>query len=297
VPSIPSQADDELAKQATEAGWPTTASQVQDLHEREVLPEKIVRRRGRGQTTSEYPPGSLEVLIAMRRASADRRKHYESVVLAWVRGANIRDTGLRQALERFLDEAHRVADAGVKRLHRKAPNPGVFDPGISDPIERRMVLGVITNLMAGHQPPTALASFAAEKLRPLLDRVIPSLEEATPGGTYPVSPDDREDALARLLSAKSPVEGLLGESLATIDLSLTSAQAFVTSPSTPRELLDRARDTALGWVRDRSLSPTEEIALVGMVVGMVNSMSSLDEWLRRHGTRLTDYWDSSEVES
>lgn len=270
----PSQAAEELATQATAAGCPTTASQVEELTKRRILPSPLVPRRGRGVTTSVYPPDALGTLIAVRKAKAIKgfRQLRRAVVLAWLGGADIRDEGLTTALLDVIDEVHLGMTNGFPRKHVRRNPEARFDPPIDNPADRSIVLGVIAQLMAGGHPPAALATFAADLLTPLLEQFSTDDDPKT-GERLPVPVDQAQ--LGTFLTGRDawPDDG---QGVDVIDLSVTTLRAFVARAS--RDTLDQARDVALQTQGDVPLtSPDDLFGFMGMLLGVLGGFAAAYE--------------------
>lgn len=260
MPSKPSRADQELARQATEAGWPTSADQVRELHERKVLPEKIIVRRGHGITESRYPKGALNVLVAVRREMAKpgcsmiRR----AVPLAWVNGADVRSEALLEGLLRMVDDD---LSRPPRRTHRRNDPgaDGMIETLVPDRRDRQEMLQAFAAIMAGEEPPPGRVRSAAAHAIDAVRRTLPALAG---GGNTPVPLGASERMAAAMVGKPS-----FGDS--AMDLHVTALRATLAYllPAR-RKTLDRLRDQ----LRVKLSGSLGDDELLGMIVGQAHQV-------------------------
>lgn len=259
MPSKPSRADQELARQATEAGWPTSADQVRELHERKVLPEKVIVRRGHGITESKYPKGALDVLVAVRREMAKpgavpvRR----ATLFAWVNGADVRSEALLDGLLRMVDDLSRPQ----RRTHRRsdAGADGLIESLVPDRRDRQEMLQAFAAIMAGEAPPSGRVRSATAHAIDVVRRTLPALAG---GGSAPVPHGASERVAAAMVGSPSS-----GDS--AMDLHVTSLRATLAYllPSR-RRTLDRLRDR----LRVQMAGRMGDDELLGLIVGQAHQI-------------------------
>jgi hypothetical protein len=258
MPSKPSRADEELARQATDAGYPTSADQVRELHERRVLPEKVVVRRGHGITESRYPKGTLDVLVAVRRemAKPDRGMIRRAVLFAWVNGANVRSDALLDGLLRMADDGPRALR---RRPHRAGEARHGAEPLVPDPRDRQEILQTVAELLVGEPPPVGRARSAAAHVLGIMRQIGPAM---TGGRNLPV-PAGGSASLAAAMT------GGPGEGDAALDLSVTSIRAtFAYLLPNRRRTLDRLRDR----LRTAYAGRLSDAELLGMIIGQAHQV-------------------------
>jgi hypothetical protein len=259
MPSKPSRADQELARQATEAGWPTSADQVRELHERKVLPEKVVVRRGHGITESKYPKGALNVLVAVRRemAKPGRSMIRRAVPFAWVNGANVRSEALLDGLLRMVDDLSRPP----RRAHRRNDPgaDGMIETLVPDRRDRQEMLQAFAAIMAGEEPPPGRVRSAAAHAIDVVRRTLPALAS---GGNTPVPLGASERVAAAMVGKPS-----FGDS--AMDLHVTALRATLAYllPAR-RKTLDRLRDQ----LRAQFAGRMGDDELLGMIVGQAQQL-------------------------
>lgn len=259
MPSKPSRADEELAALATAAGVSTSADQVRELHERKVLPEKVVPRRGRGTTVSCYPKGALTVLVTVRQVMREpgRGRLHVAVPIAWARGANVRSDALRDALLRMAGDAPR---AFLRRPHRRSDDE-VVNAFVPDPKDRQAFLQSVAGVLAGDAPsPGAARSLGAHLLDTVHKLALPSARQSKE-----IVPAVDSAHLGRMFTG-APLPGE-----AVIDLQATALRATIAAVLPERrKTLDRLRD------RVRTQYPRlDDAAVVGMVLGALHGHVSL----------------------
>jgi hypothetical protein len=276
----PSRADRQLAIEATDSGYPTTAEQVRYLGERRSIPPSKVVRRGRGVTESKYPPGALAVLLALRQAMADEpARHYRALVLAWVRGAAVPDEALRPALLRMVDDADQLAQ-GVVKPPSKPPHRRVRQD------THRAALAALAALQLGHIPTSegveALADTFAPFIAGLADR---SSADASPRVLPPGGVRDELIAsmsgghLARSTDSHS-------ESAQEVANLLSGEASRYGIKHLPREALDRERDRArrmlgIGRSLPSGAAPTGlDIGAEAITLGLIGG--ALRQFKRRY---------------
>jgi hypothetical protein len=266
-----SAADRGLSRQVTEAGWPTTATMARELIKAKILPPAVVTRRGRGVTTSTYPPEAFDVLVALRRAATDiGRLRHRVVVLSWVRGAPIRDEGLRAALSKYLDEVESKTvkmAAQAKRgetSHRKAVE-SVLAPLLASPAERDHLLQATADLLRGGYVSTERATRVAEVLAPLMATIL----ETRPAITTTASSEVRHELMTAPFTGNAPL--LLGEDHDEVDVSMTALTVVLAGCS--REALDACRDTVVSCFPG-ALSVADELGLASAAIGLLGSTST-----------------------
>jgi hypothetical protein len=205
----------------------------------------------------------------MRKASGDMYRHHWAVVLAWVRGAQVgdgdpvTDKGLRWSLVRVIDELHGRASkkARLRRPHRgNRDDESAFQLElIPDPTERRMVLDVVADAMAGEQIQASLAKFAAEMLAPLTAPLLERLAE----GTTEVVPASQSSVS---LVASLEDHGVAAFS-SSAELSAAAAQSAVATA--PRDFLDQVRDNTRRMLLGDSATLAREQQAIGLIVGQL----------------------------
>jgi hypothetical protein len=271
-----SAADRDLARRATEAGWPTTASMARELAKAKILPPSVVTRRGRGVTTSAYPPEAVDVLLALRRATADvGRLRQRAVVLAWVRGAAVRDEGLRAALSKYLDEVEAQTNKMAAKAqrgetaHRKAVE-SVLASLVASPAEREHLLQATADLLRGGYVSMERATRVAETLAPMVSAILkvqPAIGATAPALGALMS-SERHELLTAPFTGNAPLH--LGAEHDEIDVSMTALTAALSACS--REDLDYCRDTVHSFFPG-DLSVADELGLASAAIGLLGSVS------------------------
>jgi hypothetical protein len=234
-------------------------------------------------TTSEYPPEALDILIAMRRASAAIRPHHKAVVVAWVRGANVGDgdpvtnKGLRWSLVRVLDEMHRISD----RRHRKAKSgpTAALDETLTQIVpnttDRRLIIDASASVLTD-APVDQLTEFAAPQLAEIIVQRLEALGTRH-SDNLPATREERTAGVAALLRGKTPTGKV-------VDLSITAAAAAVVAA--PRTAVDAARDSAVlvSGVDVESASIDDLLGTACMASGILAGMAAQGDW--EHGQDL-----------
>ncbi len=273
---LPSRADLDLAAQTTAAGWPATASQVQHLREQKLIPSSVVTRRGRGVTTSAYPKGTFELVVALRRAATEVRQLHRVAVLAWLRGAAVREEGLRSALEAVINETDYAATGstgrGPDRAHRRRdeqPLPFGLD---DDPDTVAVLAAAALKQVRGEVVPDDFAlRAAAEKLAPMLKPLLAQVHLTLTGDDEELNATEAELAESFLAAlTATPIDGTAGP----METGTAVSAAWVRKAS--RTELDEARDLTAAAVNALAIEPSDITAMVGAIVGALTMQAAIE---------------------
>ena len=288
-----------MALRATTAGWKTSPSQVVIYRRRRVLSAPKIQEWGRGKTRSEYedPEMTLSVLIELRRASTEMpHRQHRAIVLAWIRGANIKDEGLREALDKVLTEIHtQTVGESLRETHRsRAGEP------FGNASERRAAVQAAAAIVNGEPPAadglqrlfrTLVSMLTSAELAELPTKILTtpglmstlesSVGDSPNGAQYP--PSGMVGTDLDLHIDTTAAESLMRKAFVEEDLSMTAITAF--ADACPRETLDRCRDV----IRQLSLwpltSPQDELRLITPILGFAMGVSAFRSDLMR-GTTL-----------
>lgn len=262
MPSKPSRADEDLAAQASAAGWPTTPDQVLTLRERKVIPPTTVTRRGRGVTMSVYPKGALDILVAVRRemGKPGRNRIERAAVFAWVNGADVQSEALRDGLVRLVDPRAFRRQAFGRRAHRSTDDN--IAALITDPRDRRTALQTVAAILTGETPEPGPTRNTVSYFLDVVHRVLPASKTKSP-----VPRLDSADA-ARSITGRS----LPGE--AVLDLRSASIHATIHAVLPDRrkdvdKLRDRLRRQYAGRLNDDEL--------LGLVIGRLHGLITVSQ--------------------